>query len=156
MSSVRLRIVINSPNGTSTLEQTLTVWFAMAIRLSMRTLDELARMWDELVVLLRQVWGEMSARLRPARAGQARLGQGRIRQGLAGFSQIIRQSSCAMTGHDDQMRADGHHLALACGKCGRVTSGWELPASSRSYASPSRHHAIAAGPRYFTAARRDL
>jgi hypothetical protein len=109
MSSVRLRIVINSNNT-----------------------------WDELVAL-RRVWEELSARMRGA---------------LAAFSQHARAAFCGLRGHDDRLLAERNHLALSCGRCGRVTSGWDLPESSRSYASPSRHHATAPGPRYFQMARR--
>ena len=140
MSSVRLRIVINSNNGMSARGQALIgCCYGVAARTGARTLDELMRMWDELVVLLRRVWEELSAR---------------TRQGLAGFSQYTREPFCGLRGHDDRLRAERNHLALSCGRCGRVTSGWELHASSRSYASPSRHHALEPGPRYFQMARR--
>ena len=113
MSSVRLRIVINSSNG-------------IAVR-------QHARLWE-------QIWEELSAMMR---------------QGIASFSRYAREAFCGLRGHDDRLRADRNHLALSCGRCGRVTNGWELPKSSRPYASPSRHHATGQGPRYFQMARRD-
>ena len=140
MSSVRLRIVINSNNSMATRGPARSLLrYGVAARSGARTLDELIGLWDELVVLLRRVWEELSAR---------------TRQGLAGFSQYAREQFCGLRGHDDRLRAERNHLALSCGRCGRVTSGWELHASSRSYASPSRHHAPAPGPRYFQTARR--
>jgi hypothetical protein len=96
-------------------------------------------MWNELVALLRRVWGELTALLRP---------------GAASFYQHTRQTFCGLRGHDDRLRAERNHLALSCGRCGRVTSGWELPESSRPYAAPSRYQAREPGPRYFEMARR--
>jgi hypothetical protein len=140
MSSVRLRIVINSNNGVSLREQALFgTLLSVAARTGAWTLDELARMWEELVVLLRRIWEELSARMR---------------QGVANFWPYTRQTFCGMRGHDDRLRAERNHLALSCERCGRVTTGWELPESSRPYASPSRHHEVEAGPRYFEMARR--
>jgi hypothetical protein len=139
MSSVRLRIVITE-NGLSVRERALLgAVLAVTARLGALTTGELVRLWDELVVVLRRVWEELTAR---------------TRRGLAGFSQSTRQMLCGVRGHDDQMRAERNHLALSCGRCGRVTSGWELHASSRPFAMPSRHHAVAAGPRIFEMARR--
>jgi hypothetical protein len=140
MSSVRLRIVINSHNGMSVRHQPLFgTLLSVAARTGAWTLDELWRMWDELVVLLRRVWEELSARMR---------------LGMSNFGPYTRQTFCGLRGHDDRLRADRNHLALSCGRCGRVTSGWELPESSRPYASPSRHHVVEAGPRYLDMARK--
>jgi hypothetical protein len=143
MSSVRLRIVINSHNGVSVRslrhQARVDTWRSIAARTGAMTLDELARMWDELVVLLRRVWEELTAR---------------TRGGLAGFSRFARETFCGLRGHDDRLLAERRHLALSCGRCGRETSGWDLPESSRSYAAPSRHHQPVAGPRYLEVVRR--
>jgi hypothetical protein len=108
MSSVRLRIVINSSNG-------------IAVR-------NHARIWEELRTLARHA--------------------------IASASQYARQAFCGLRGHDDRLLAQRNHLSLACGRCGRVTNGWELPRSPRAYASPSRHHRTQSGPRYFQLMRR--
>jgi hypothetical protein len=138
MSSVRLRIVINDNNGT-VREQPLFGALLKGARTGAWALDQLSRTWDELVVLLRRAWEELIPRL----------GQGAVSVG-----RHTRYALCGLRGHDDQLRAERNHLALACGRCGRVTPGWDLTESSRPYASPSRHHAAAAGPRYLELVRR--
>jgi hypothetical protein len=139
MSSVRLRIVIGR-HGLSLREPaSLSALLAVAVRLGALTLGELARMWEELLVLLRRVWEELAAR---------------TRNGLAGFSRYTRQTLCGLQGHDDQFKAERNHLALACGRCGRVTNGWELHASSRPYARPTRYSPLQTAPRYFDVTRR--
>ena len=112
MSSVRLRIVINSNNGISIREH--------------------RRVFDELIALLRQG----------------------IVKGIARVSEYAHQTLCGLRGHDDRLLAERNRLALSCGRCGRVTNGWELSKSPRPYASPSRHHATTPGPRLFQMARR--
>lgn len=112
MSSVRLRIVINSSNGISVREH--------------------RRVFDELIALIRRG----------------------IVKGIASVSEYAYQTLCGLRGHDDRLLAERNRLALSCGRCGRVTNGWEVSRSTRSYASASRHHATTPGPRLFQLARR--
>jgi hypothetical protein len=139
MSSVRLRIVINDNNGRSGRLRSLFGAVLKVARTGALALDALARMWDELVGLLRRACEELIPRLW---------------QGVASVCRHTRYAFCGLRGHDDRMRASRNHLALACGRCGRVTTGWDLSGSSRPYASPSRHHELEAAPRYFEMARR--